>query len=182
MSDGGAAQDQLLRRRPPRLIKGDRAVATGGRVDIGPGPRGGGFRGEGVRFGDLSLLTEGLFQSQQRPCVGGMVFEVHPVDGFRFHGLAMGQEEGAEDEWSRIHVLEHPARKGRAIRRLGRANRPSDGGGFGFDRGPREMHTVICAECGNEATVPFRPRGDRPVYCSDCFSRQGGGAGGGGRY
>ncbi|MCL0054088.1 zinc-ribbon domain containing protein [Dehalococcoidia bacterium] len=61
-----------------------------------------------------------------------------------------------------------------------RANRSTDGG-FGSDRGPREMHSVICAECGNQATVPFLPRGDRPVYCSDCFSRQGGG-GGGGRY
>ncbi|MBC8280994.1 MAG: zinc-ribbon domain containing protein [Chloroflexi bacterium] len=65
-----------------------------------------------------------------------------------------------------------------SCRQARRANRSSDGGGFGFDRGPREMHTVVCAECGNEATVPFRPRGDRPVYCSDCFSRQGGGAGG----
>jgi len=62
-----------------------------------------------------------------------------------------------------------------------RANRSTDGG-FGSDRGPREMHSVICAECGNQATVPFLPRGDRPVYCSDCFSRQGGGGGGGGRY
>ena len=43
-----------------------------------------------------------------------------------------------------------------------------DGGG----RGPREMHTVVCAECGKDATVPFQPRGDRPVYCSDCFSKQ----------
>jgi len=50
------------------------------------------------------------------------------------------------------------------------------GGGGGFDRGPREMHPVVCAECGKDATVPFRPRGDRPVYCSDCYSRQGGGA------
>jgi CxxC-x17-CxxC domain-containing protein len=32
------------------------------------------------------------------------------------------------------------------------------------------MHPIVCAECGNEAMVPFRPRGDRPVYCSDCFS------------
>jgi len=62
-----------------------------------------------------------------------------------------------------------------------RANRSNDGG-FGGDRGPREMHSVVCAECGNQATVPFLPRGDRPVYCSDCFSRQGGGGGGGGRY
>ena len=50
------------------------------------------------------------------------------------------------------------------------------GGGFGggYDRGPREMHPVICAECGKDTTVPFLPRGDRPVYCSDCYSRQSG--------
>ena len=55
----------------------------------------------------------------------------------------------------------------------------------GYDRAPREMHTVTCAECGKDATVPFVPRGDRPVYCSDCYSRRGGyssGGGGGGRY
>ena len=42
----------------------------------------------------------------------------------------------------------------------------------GFGMGTREMYPVVCAECGTETTVPFRPRGDRPVYCSDCFSRQ----------
>lgn len=42
----------------------------------------------------------------------------------------------------------------------------------GYDQSPREMHTVVCAECGKDATVPFLPRGDRPVYCSDCFSKQ----------
>ena len=45
------------------------------------------------------------------------------------------------------------------------------GGGGGFSAGPREMYPIQCAECGAEATVPFRPRGDRPVYCSDCFSK-----------
>ncbi len=54
-------------------------------------------------------------------------------------------------------------------RQARRAQRNS-GGGFG--RSPREMHTVVCAECGKDATVPFRPRGDRPVYCSDCFRQQ----------
>lgn len=44
------------------------------------------------------------------------------------------------------------------------------GGGGGFRSGAqREMHTVICADCGKEAQVPFKPRHDRPVYCSDCF-------------
>jgi CxxC-x17-CxxC domain-containing protein len=45
----------------------------------------------------------------------------------------------------------------------------SRGGGGGFQR--REMHPATCAECGKETQVPFRPSGDRPVYCSDCFSR-----------
>ena len=56
-----------------------------------------------------------------------------------------------------------------------RAARRNDRGGS-EGRGPREMHPVVCAECGKETTVPFQPRGDRPVYCSDCFSKQGSGS------
>ncbi len=35
----------------------------------------------------------------------------------------------------------------------------------------REMFTASCAECGAEAKVPFQPRNDRPVYCSECFAK-----------
>ena len=38
-------------------------------------------------------------------------------------------------------------------------------------RGPREYFTATCAACGNEARVPFEPKSDRPVYCSDCFAK-----------
>ena len=38
-------------------------------------------------------------------------------------------------------------------------------------RGPREYYTATCAACGGEARVPFEPKSDRPVYCSDCFAR-----------
>jgi CxxC-x17-CxxC domain-containing protein len=38
--------------------------------------------------------------------------------------------------------------------------------------GPREFFTAVCGECGKEAQLPFKPRGDRPVYCSDCFSKR----------
>ncbi len=49
----------------------------------------------------------------------------------------------------------------------------SDGGySSGGSRAPREMHTTTCSSCGNEAKVPFVPRGDKPVYCSDCFQSQ----------
>ncbi len=44
------------------------------------------------------------------------------------------------------------------------------GGGFGGDRGgEREMFTTTCATCSKSCQVPFRPSGERPVYCSDCF-------------
>ncbi|MBE6788105.1 MAG: zinc-binding protein [Ruminococcaceae bacterium] len=38
-------------------------------------------------------------------------------------------------------------------------------------RPEREMFTAVCANCGQEATVPFKPREDRPVYCSECFAK-----------
>jgi CxxC-x17-CxxC domain-containing protein len=37
------------------------------------------------------------------------------------------------------------------------------------DRGPREMFTATCSNCGRDAQVPFRPTSGKPVYCSDCF-------------
>jgi len=49
----------------------------------------------------------------------------------------------------------------------------SSGGGYngggGYSRGPREMFDAVCARCGKDTQVPFRPTGARPVYCSDCF-------------
>ena len=48
-----------------------------------------------------------------------------------------------------------------------RANRRSHRGGTSITD---HTSTITCAQCGKEATVPFVPRLDRPVYCSDCFS------------
>jgi len=53
----------------------------------------------------------------------------------------------------------------RAARRQGR-------GGYGASRPPRELYPVVCASCGAETEVPFRPTNNRPVYCRDCFSRK----------
>lgn len=38
-------------------------------------------------------------------------------------------------------------------------------------RTPRQMHPAVCADCGMMTEVPFVPRGDRPVYCSTCYSK-----------
>ena len=46
------------------------------------------------------------------------------------------------------------------------------GGGFSGGGARRQMFPAVCAECGQATEVPFEPRGDRPVYCFDCFSRR----------
>ena len=61
-----------------------------------------------------------------------------------------------------------------------RARKAADGGTSFSARPPREMFSVTCASCGKDAKVPFEPRGDRPVYCSDCFQPQPRSVGGGG--
>ena len=38
-------------------------------------------------------------------------------------------------------------------------------------RAPREFFTATCARCGGEAKVPFQPKSDRPVFCSECFAQ-----------
>ena len=59
-----------------------------------------------------------------------------------------------------------------------RASRRTSGGGSSYGGGSssyggqREMHPATCAQCNQQTQVPFLPRGDRPVYCSDCFSKQ----------
>jgi len=35
----------------------------------------------------------------------------------------------------------------------------------------RQMFAATCAECGKDTEVPFEPRGDKPVYCSDCYRK-----------
>ena len=49
--------------------------------------------------------------------------------------------------------------------------------GGGRDRGDRpagrmELFPAVCFECKRNCEVPFRPTGDKPVYCLDCFNRQ----------
>ena len=52
------------------------------------------------------------------------------------------------------------------------ARRADRGGGYGGGGGySRTMYDAVCATCGAQTQVPFLPRQDRPVYCSDCFSK-----------
>ncbi|MFT5360089.1 MAG: CxxC-x17-CxxC domain-containing protein [Candidatus Paceibacteria bacterium] len=61
------------------------------------------------------------------------------------------------------------------------------GGGGGGDRGGRrdfgapKMHKADCDGCGKVAELPFKPTGDKPVFCSACFSAKREESGGGDR-
>ena len=50
----------------------------------------------------------------------------------------------------------------------------SGGGSGGMSRGPRQMFPAVCAQCGQDTQVPFQPRGDKPVYCRDCYAKSKG--------
>ena len=60
----------------------------------------------------------------------------------------------------------------RALKKARMGDRDNRGGGMGG--GSRQSFEITCAECGKTDTVPFQPRGDRPVLCKDCFRKQKG--------
>ena len=68
-------------------------------------------------------------------------------------------------------------RGGRSNDRRGGGNnfgrRDHGRGGFNRDRGDDRpsMHQAICDDCGKECEVPFKPSGDRPVYCRECYQK-----------
>lgn len=60
------------------------------------------------------------------------------------------------------------------------SGRKFGGGGSSWNRGSREggfdrpaMHSATCHTCRNECQVPFKPNGSKPVFCNNCFDRNG---------
>jgi len=52
---------------------------------------------------------------------------------------------------------------------------PRSGGGVATAPArERVTYKTTCANCGQETTVPFVPRGTKPVYCSSCFDQMRG--------
>jgi len=56
-----------------------------------------------------------------------------------------------------------------SCRQARRTNRRGDSS-YGY-RSQRQMFPAVCAQCGKDTEVPFQPREDRPVYCSDCYNK-----------
>jgi CxxC-x17-CxxC domain-containing protein len=63
-------------------------------------------------------------------------------------------------------------RQARKARQSGNEGSSYRGNGNSYgSRASREMFAVKCSECSKDTEVPFKPSGDRPVYCSDCFRK-----------
>jgi len=52
-----------------------------------------------------------------------------------------------------------------------KANR-AQGNDPGSGNAQREETKTVCAQCGKETTVPFKPTQGRPVYCRECFQQR----------
>ena len=101
--------------------------------------------------------------------------------GTEFNFSAKEQEFYAQKGFTSVPKRCKPCRNARKDQQgSGGGSRPTmthggasyGGSSYGAPR-EREMHTVICAACGTETQVPFKPRGDRPVYCRSCFNSSG---------
>jgi CxxC-x17-CxxC domain-containing protein len=60
--------------------------------------------------------------------------------------------------------FENEPQRCRDCRTQRKNGRPAAGGAA------REMFEAVCAQCGAATTLPFKPRGDRPVYCRACYA------------
>ncbi|MCF6094865.1 zinc-ribbon domain containing protein [Microaerobacter geothermalis] len=57
----------------------------------------------------------------------------------------------------------------RSARKQNVRNNRRDNNSF---RAPRKMYRATCSACGASTEVPFKPSGEKPVYCRDCFQRR----------
>ena len=81
-----------------------------------------------------------------------------------------GQEfifSAGEQEFYSSRGLQNEPKRCPECRRARKAERYGNGG---YSSTRRQMFPAVCAECGKDTEVPFEPREDRPVYCSECYS------------
>lgn len=50
--------------------------------------------------------------------------------------------------------------------------RGESGGGYGNSQ--REMFPAVCTQCGKDTSLPFKPTGDKPVFCRECYQSRSG--------
>jgi CxxC-x17-CxxC domain-containing protein len=106
-----------------------------------------------------------------RDCGQQFAFTAGEQEFFQSRGLT--NEPGRCPECRAARKTSRGDRGGFAYSSASAGSTTSYGGAGGYsgggDRPRREMFPATCSQCGKETQVPFQPRGDKPVYCSDCF-------------
>ena len=85
--------------------------------------------------------------------------------GTTFTFSAAEQEQFAQRGYTNEPKRCQPCRDARKQNSSGNSSNRS------YSSAPRQMYPAVCATCGKDTQVPFQPRGDRPVYCSDCYRK-----------
>lgn len=88
----------------------------------------------------------------------------------------------SKPNFARTEAVEN--RYNRVMRDFKRSSSSGRGRSFGSSRGgfkdrghssrPTTLYPAVCSKCGKDCQVPFRPSGEKPVLCRDCFREQGG--------
>jgi CxxC-x17-CxxC domain-containing protein len=76
-----------------------------------------------------------------------------------------------EQEFYASKNLTNDPKRCPTCRQARKAERTGGDGSNYSSRGPRQMYPVTCGQCGAQTQVPFQPRGDKPVYCRDCYTK-----------
>lgn len=84
----------------------------------------------------------------------------------------MGNYNGGGGNFSRDNRFDSRGGGGGG-KKYGGGQRSFGGGGSfgGRDSGRPSMHKATCSDCGDACEVPFKPAGDKPVYCNNCFKK-----------
>src|SRR3990167_5248751 len=75
------------------------------------------------------------------------------------------KEEGAVE----AEAEDKPAQESKADKPVEDKAASGDAEPAGVDQQGRQLYNVKCSNCGKDTQVPFKPSGDRPVYCRDCY-------------
>lgn len=80
---------------------------------------------------------------------------------------------GEEQEFFSTKGYTNDPKRCLSCRQSRKATRSGSQGNFGggYRSSNRQMFPATCAQCGKATEVPFEPRGDRPVYCSQCYNK-----------
>jgi CxxC-x17-CxxC domain-containing protein len=76
----------------------------------------------------------------------------------------------AEQEFFQSKGYTNEPKRCPSCRQARKTEQGNSSSSFGYNA-RRQMYPVKCGECGKDTEVPFEPRGDRPVYCSDCYRK-----------